>query len=100
MITLDGPPLKVDGQHRIYYSTLARERRRTTVWIAATWLIGAVLFSVGLYSLPSGNKWDRAVAIGTCGGLPIVRQEDGSTWLRVSSVRVYRVEDPTKLTCG
>ena len=82
---------------------LTRERRKAAIWIVGTWLLGAGLFAVGLYSLialPPGTKWDRAVAIGTCGGLPMVRLEDGSTWLRVSSVRVYRIEDVRALTCG
>jgi hypothetical protein len=60
------------------------------------------VFAVSLYvliTLPSGTKWDRAVAVGVCGGLPILRQEDGSLWLRVSSVRVYRIEGDWKEIC-
>ena len=85
-------------------SALSREHRKATVWIVATWLFVFGLFAVSLYAivaLPSGGtKWDRAIALGTCGGLPMVQLEDGSTWLRVGAGRVYRIEDPSKLTCG
>jgi hypothetical protein len=66
------------------------------------WVLFTLVFAVSLYvliTLPSGTKWDRAVAVGVCGGLPILRQEDGSLWLRVSSVRVYRIEGDWKEIC-
>ena len=82
-------------------TVLSRERKKATLWIAGTWLLTTSMLAFSLYySLPPGSKWDRAVAIGTCGGLAMVRLEDGSTWLRANSVRVYRIEDPSKLTCG
>jgi hypothetical protein len=64
-------------------------------------MIALLIFGISVALLSSfvPNKWDRSVAIGTCGGLPILQQENGSLWLRVSSVRVYRVENLEKLTC-
>lgn len=66
------------------------------------WLIIPAMAVLGasmavILSIP--DKWDHAVAIGTCGGLPILRQENGTVWMRVSSMRVYRIEDQDKLTC-
>lgn len=70
-------------------------------FVAAMLFFGTVL-AVSLYVLatqPSGTKWDRAVAVGVCDGLPIIRLEDGSLWLRVSSVRVYRIDADWKEIC-
>ena len=96
----EGPP--VNGQHR--YFSLTRERRKATVWIVATWLSFIAMFAVSMYVLTmaqsSGSKWEGAVVLGTCGGLPMLQRTDGTVWLRVNSVRVYRIEDPNKLTCG
>jgi hypothetical protein len=68
----------------------------------APWLFFAVMLAFALalgtlLALP--DKWDRAVVIGVCGGLPILRQENGTVWLRVNSTRAYRVENPDKF-CG
>ena len=56
----------------------------------------ALVFAGLLLVLMMPDKWDRAVAIKVCGGLPIVKLEDGTTWLRYRW-RYYRVEDPTKI---
>ena len=50
---------------------LARERRKATLWIVATWLFFPAMFAAGIYVSTlqwGGDKWDRAVALGTCGG--------------------------------
>ena len=70
-------------------------------WIALMWLGMIVVTVVSVYviiAVPSDS--DRVVVIGTCGGLPILQRSDGSTWLRVNGLRTYKVEDPSKLTCG
>jgi hypothetical protein len=75
---------------------------RPIVWTVIAWLASMLLLvgSVAVMLSAPPNKWDRAVAIGICGGLPLLRLEDGSVWLRVNGVRIYRVENPDKLTCG
>lgn len=76
--------------------------QRQGFWFGLVWVFFTLVLAVSFYFLitfPSGSKWDRAVAVGVCGGLPILRQEDGSLWLRVSSVRTYRVEGDWKETC-
>jgi hypothetical protein len=69
--------------------------------VASTWVFFAAVFAAGMAMtmyMPA-NKWDRAVALGVCGGLPILRQEDGSLWLRVSGMRTYRIEGNWKEMC-
>jgi hypothetical protein len=59
-----------------------------------------VLFGIGfgaLISIPS--KWDKATAIGVCDGLPVLRQVNGTIWLRVSTMRVYRIEGEWRELC-
>lgn len=56
----------------------------------AFFLLSLAVAMAVLISLP--DKWDKAVAIKVCGGLPIVRQENGSVWLRYHW-RAYRVEN-------
>jgi hypothetical protein len=56
----------------------------------------ALVFAGLLLVLMMPDKWDRAIAIKVCGGLPIVKLEDGSVWLRYRW-RYYRVEDWTKV---
>ena len=44
--------------------------------VASTWVFFAAVFAAGMAMtmyMPA-NKWDRAVALGVCGGLPILRQ--------------------------
>lgn len=67
--------------------------------IATTIILAMFVFGVSIILLIP-NKWDHAVVIGVCGGLPILRDETGTIWLRVSSARVYRVEDMDKLACS
>jgi hypothetical protein len=72
-------------------------------WPVIVWFISMVILGVSVgvtVNYAPANRFEHAVAIGSCGGLPMLRLEDGSVWLRVNSVRVYRVEDPDKLTCG
>ena len=97
----------INGQHRMwmaYPRGWSLLKSPHAPFVLAMLFFGTV-FVVSMYvlaTLPtgSGSKWDKAAAIGTCGGLPMLRLEDGSIWLRVSSVRVYKIEDVTKLTCG
>jgi hypothetical protein len=92
---------QIDGQHRFW---AAKGRSTVSGWPLAVWivsivtLLGAVLITIT--AVPPSSRWDGAVVLGTCGGLPLLQLKDGSTWLRVDSVRFYRVEDPSKLTCG
>lgn len=51
---------------------------------------GAALIALGTMV---SSRWDRAVALKVCDGLPILQLEDGTTWLRVSGLRMYRVEN-------
>lgn len=75
--------------------------RHPLFWTTVAWLASMALLGVALAVLVAiPDKWDRAVVLGTCGGLPILQRQDGTIWLRVNSVRVYRVEDPDKITCG
>jgi hypothetical protein len=72
------------------------------VWPAITF--GSMLvFGLGLGAVLSiqtpDHPWDRATAIGVCGRFAILRQEDGSVWLRVNSVRAYRIEGDWKMLC-
>lgn len=59
----------------------------------------AVLVASMAVILAVPDKWDKATVIGACGGLPILRLNDGTVWLRVSGMRVYRIENPDKLAC-
>lgn len=70
------------------------------IWIALTWVFITAVFAISLYVLiiSPPNKWDKAVAIKVCGGLPIVQREDGTVWLR-QGWRAYRV-DIDKLECA
>jgi hypothetical protein len=61
-----------------------------------------ILLGLGLGALLSSvpNKWDRATAISVCGRFVVLRQEDGSIWLRINSIRAYRIEnDDWKTFC-
>jgi hypothetical protein len=85
----------LEGIHEVANDDLRGSRG----WMAL--IFGIVIVSAiagAIVSTPS--RWDRAVAIGVCGGLPILRQEDGSVWLRVNSVRAYKVENPDDLRCN
>jgi hypothetical protein len=68
-------------------------------WIMIPSMIVLGVSMAILFSDVPASKWDRATVIGVCGGLPILRQENGTVWLRVSSMRVYRIEDKDKLEC-
>ena len=64
-----------------------------------TWGLFAVtlvVFAASMYVIVKPDKWDRAVAIKMCDGLPVVKLADGSTWLRYCW-RYYRVEDVGKV---
>jgi hypothetical protein len=61
--------------------------------------LGASMALIFIVVFAAPDKWDRATAIGVCGGLPVLRQENGTVWLRVSSMRAYRIEDKDKLEC-
>ncbi len=70
-------------------------------WMAVVWFGSMFLLGVSLaVTILTPSKSDRVVVIGTCGGLPVLQDQDGQTWLRVNGLRRYRVEDPNKLTCG
>jgi hypothetical protein len=76
--------------------------QRQGFWFGLVWVFFTFLLAVSLYALiasPSGTRWDRAVAVGVCDGLAVLRQEDGSLWLRVSGVRTYRIEGDWKEIC-
>lgn len=73
--------------------------RTPLLWQTLAWFVSMVALGVALgvlIALP--NKWDKAVAIKVCGGLPIVQREDGTVWLR-QGWRAYRV-DIDKLECA
>lgn len=75
--------------------------RRPLLWGTLAWFGSMVLLGVSLAVLTAmPGKWDHAIALGTCGGLAVLQRQDGTIWLRVNSVRLYRVEDQNKLTCG
>jgi hypothetical protein len=59
-------------------------------------MFGAVF---GVFVYVPDDKWDNAAAIGVCSGLAILRQENGTVWLRVSGARAYQIEDVDKLIC-
>ena len=63
------------------------------------WLIPGLFIVVMAVLIlnPAPPKWDTAIAIRVCGGLPIVRLEDGTMWLRASDYRAYRVLDLDEL---
>jgi hypothetical protein len=71
--------------------------RKPLLWGTTAWFISMVAFGVAvgaLIALP--DKWDRAIALKVCGGMPVVQLEDGSIWLR-HRWRAYRVENLDKL---
>jgi hypothetical protein len=73
---------------------------RPLMWGTLAWLGSMLLLAVSLFFLITvPDKWDRAVAIKVCSGLPILRQQDGSIWLR-HRWRAYRVENLQELSCG
>jgi hypothetical protein len=80
-----------NGQHRSFGWPLLR---RPTMWITIAWCISMALLGVSVAVMVNAptSKWDRAVAIGACGRFPVLRQGDGSIWLRVNGLRAYRVE--------
>jgi hypothetical protein len=50
---------------------------------------------------PRGDKGDRAIAVKVCGGLAIVRLENGTLWLvRGGWNRRYQIENLEKLECS
>jgi hypothetical protein len=75
-----------------------------TRWISLAWLGSMLLLAGSLYVIvmwPSGNKWDRAIAVRVCGGLAVLRLEDGTLWLvRGGWNRRYRVENLDRLECS
>ena len=74
------------------------------VWPLAVWIVSASILLAAVFIVivvpSSSGEWEGAIVRGTCGGLPLLQRRDGSVWLRVNSVRFYRVEDPGRLTCG
>jgi hypothetical protein len=89
-----------DGQHRMHTIPLRFGWpifRRPLVWGTFAWFISMFVlgFSIAvLVAVP--DKWDRAIAIKVCGGLPVVQREDGTVWLR-HRWRAYRVDNPETL---
>jgi hypothetical protein len=81
-------------------SQILMDVKRNWLFILVTLLTGALAVASVIIGPINPDPWDRAVAIGTCGGLAIIRQENGSVWLRVSGYRAYRIEDPDKLKCS
>ena len=74
--------------------------RNPLLWTSVAWISSAALLgaSIAVLIAVPGPR-DGAVAIGVCAGLPILRQEDGSVWLRVSGIRAYRIEDDWREIC-
>jgi hypothetical protein len=71
--------------------------RSPLLWGTFAWCLimsAGVVFGIAIVTMP--DKWDRAIAIKVCSGLPVVQREDGTIWLR-DRWRSYRVEDPGKL---
>jgi hypothetical protein len=71
-------------------------------WTAGPWLGSMLLLSVAIFALLSwlpDNKWDRAVALKVCGRFVILRQEDGSVWLRINGFRTYRIDGDWQKVC-
>lgn len=62
------------------------------VWLVSIFALGGIIWAI--VSIP--NKWDNAVALKVCSGLPVVQRQDGTIWLR-DRWRAYRVGD--KLEC-
>lgn len=65
-------------------------------WMYPFWIGSTVLLAGSIYVLAMPDKWDRAVAIKVCDGLPVVRLEDGTAWLRYRW-RYYLAEDWTRV---
>ena len=82
-------------------NVLEKDMIRGTRWISLTWLGSMLLLAGSLYIIamsPSGDKWDRAIAVKVCGGLAIVRLENGTLWLvRGGWNRRYQIENLEKL---
>ena len=75
----------------------------TNIWnLLHTWglyVVSLILFAACTYMIVVPDKWDRATAVKICGGLLVVRQDNGSLWL-LTRWRAYRVDDIEKLECS
>ena len=72
---------------------------RPLFWGTLAWFGSMFLFGVSLavlIALP--DKWDGAIALKVCGGLPIVQRQDGTIWVR-HRWQAYRVEKPWQELC-
>jgi hypothetical protein len=69
-------------------------------WNNLLWLGFALMFAAAVYVTVLPDKWDRAVAVKVCGGLLVVKRDDGSLWLLREWGRPYRIEDLDQLACG
>jgi len=79
-------------------------RWSTSFWRILPFFFFGIVFFVSMlvllstFSVP--DKWDRAVALGVCGGIPILQLKDGSIWLRKNGFRTYRIENLEGLRCN
>lgn len=71
--------------------------RRPLLWVSVAWITMTMFFALIMYALiVIPGPWDGAIAIKTCGNLPIVQRRDGTIWLR-DHWRAYRVNNLDKL---